>query len=37
MKQRKHLTRDDARLLIGFLALVITPEIIERVLHLFGV
>lgn len=33
----KHLTRDDIRLLAGFLAIIVTPEIIERVFHLFGI
>lgn len=33
----KHLTRDDIRLLAGVLALILTPEIIERGLRLLGV
>lgn len=32
----KHLTRDDIRLLAGFLAIIVTPEIIERILRLIG-
>lgn len=32
----KHLTRDDIRLLAGFLAIIVTPEIIERVFRLIG-
>lgn len=32
----KHLTRDDIRLLAGFLGIILTPEIIERVLRLIG-
>ena len=32
----KHLTRDDIRLLAGFLGIILTPEIIERLLRLFG-
>lgn len=32
----KHLTRDDIRLLAGFLGLVLTPEILERILRLIG-
>lgn len=32
----KHLTRDDIRLLAGFLGLVLTPEILERLLRLIG-
>lgn len=32
----KHLTRDDIRLLAGFLGIILTPEIIERILHLIG-
>lgn len=32
----KHLTRDDIRLLVGFLWIILTPEIIERILHLIG-
>ena len=30
----KHLTRDDIRLLVGFLWIILAPEIIERILHL---
>ncbi len=33
----KHLTRDDVLLLIGFGMMIVTPEIIERILRLFGV
>lgn len=33
----KHLTRDDIRLLAGFLGIILTPEILERVFHLFGI
>lgn len=32
----KHLTRDDIRLLAGFLGIILTPEIIERLLRLIG-
>ena len=32
----KHLTRDDIRLLAGFLGIILTPEVIERVLRLIG-
>ena len=32
----KHLTRDDIRLLAGFLGLVLTPEILERIIRLIG-
>ena len=32
----KHLTRDDIRLLVGFLWIILAPEIIERILHLTG-
>lgn len=32
----KHLTRDDIRLLAGFLGIIVTPEIIERILRLIG-
>ena len=32
----KHLTRDDIRLLAGFLGVILTPEIIERLLRLIG-
>lgn len=32
----KHLTRDDIRLLAGFLGIILTPEILERVLRLIG-
>ena len=32
----KHLTRDDIRLLAGFLGVILTPEIIERILRLIG-
>lgn len=32
----KHLTRDDIRLLTGFLGIILTPEIIERILRLIG-
>lgn len=32
----KHLTRDDIRLLAGFLGIVLTPEILERILRLIG-
>lgn len=32
----KHLTRDDIRLLAGFLGIMLTPEIIERILRLIG-
>lgn len=32
----KHLTRDDIRLLAGFLGIILTPEIIERSLRLIG-
>lgn len=32
----KHLTRDDIRLLAGFLGILLTPEIIERILRLIG-
>lgn len=33
----KHITRDDVRLITGFLVIIVTPEIIERVFHLFGI
>lgn len=33
----KHLTRDDIRLLAGFLGIILAPEILERVFHLFGI
>lgn len=33
----KHLTRDDVRLITGFVMIIVTPEIIERILRLFGV
>lgn len=33
----KHLTRDDVRLIGGFVMIIVTPEIIERILHLFGI
>lgn len=33
----KHITRDDVRLITGFLAIIVTPEIIERILRLFGI
>lgn len=32
----KHLTRDDIRLLVGFLGIVLTPEILDRILRLIG-
>lgn len=32
----KHLTRDDIRLLASFLGIILTPEIIERILRLIG-
>lgn len=32
----KHLTRDDIRLLAGFLGVILTPEILERILRLLG-
>lgn len=32
----KHLTRDDIRLLAGFLGIVLTPEVLERILRLIG-
>lgn len=32
----KHLTRDDIRLIAGFLWIILTPEIIERILRLIG-
>lgn len=32
----KHLTRDDIRLIAGFLGIILTPEIIERILRLIG-
>lgn len=32
----KHLTRDDIRLLAGFLGIILTPEILERLLRLIG-
>lgn len=32
----KHITRDDIRLLAGFLGIILTPEIIERILRLIG-
>lgn len=32
----KHLARDDIRLLAGFLGIILTPEIIERILRLIG-
>lgn len=32
----KHLTRDDVRLITGFLAIILAPEIIERILRLIG-
>ncbi len=32
----KHLTRDDIRLLVGFLWIILAPEIIERILRLIG-
>jgi len=32
----KHLTRDDIRLLAGFLGIILTPEILERILRLLG-
>ena len=32
----KHLTRDDIRLLAGFLGIILTPEVIERILRLLG-
>lgn len=32
----KHLTRDDIRLLAGFLGIILTPEILERILRLIG-
>lgn len=32
----KHLTRDDIRLLAGFLGIILTPEVIERILRLIG-
>lgn len=31
-----HLTRDDIRLLAGFLGIILTPEILERILRLIG-
>ena len=33
----KRLTREDIRLLAGAIALILTPEIIERGLRLFGI
>ena len=32
----KPLTRDDIRLLAGFLGIILTPEILERILRLIG-
>lgn len=32
----KHLTRDDIRLLAGFLGIILTPAILERILRLIG-
>lgn len=32
----KHLTRDDIRLLASFLGIILTPEILERILRLIG-
>lgn len=32
----KHITRDDIRLLAGFLGIILTPEVIERILRLIG-
>lgn len=32
----KRITRDDIRLLAGFLGIILTPEIIERILRLIG-